>query len=115
MVLNNVEADRLNWTSTDKIDRIHCAHAQRHTLGTQTFASYLSVKKNKNPQSQNGVICRYFQDVPVSILHVTEQPASFIGMSVKLVRGTMQPKMVIKSVGKKLGSHCSNAVGERKM
>ena len=38
VVLTNMEADRLNWADTDKIDRIRCAHAQRHTSGAQTSA-----------------------------------------------------------------------------
>ena len=61
VVFNNMEADRLNWNDTDKTDHIHHAHAQRDTSGTQSSASHLLVKKNKNPQSKNGVICRYFQ------------------------------------------------------
>ena len=39
VVLTNMEADRLNWTDTDKIDRIRRAHAQRHTSGAQTSGS----------------------------------------------------------------------------
>ena len=62
VVLTNVEANRLNWTDTDKIDHIHCAHAQRHTSRAQTSASCSVVKKNKTPYSKNGVICRYFQE-----------------------------------------------------
>ena len=48
VVLTNMEADRLNWTDTDKIDHIYRTKAyktQRHTLRAQTSASCLSVKK----------------------------------------------------------------------
>ena len=47
VILTNMEADRLNWADTDKIDRIQCAHAQRHTSEAQTSASCSTVKKNK--------------------------------------------------------------------
>ena len=30
IALTNMEADRLKWTDTDKLDRIRRAHAQRH-------------------------------------------------------------------------------------
>ena len=39
VVLTKMEADRLNWTDTNKIDHIHRAHVQRHTSGAQTSAS----------------------------------------------------------------------------
>ena len=60
--LTNMKADRLNWADTDKIDHIRCAHAQRHTSGTQTSVSCSTVKKNKTSYSKIGVICRYFQE-----------------------------------------------------
>ena len=101
VVLTNMEADRLNWTDTDKIDHIYRTKAyktQRHTLRAQTSASCLSVKKNKNPQSKKWC---HLQIVSGSTLHIIEQLATFIGMSVKLVMGHMQPKIVIKRVGQK--------------
>ena len=62
VILTNMEADRLNWTDTDKIDRIRRAHAQRHTSGSQTSASRSTAKKQKTSYSKNGVTCRYFQE-----------------------------------------------------
>ena len=44
-----------------------------------------------------------FRKVPVNTLHTTEQLTSVIGMSVKRVMGHMQPKIVIKRVGRKTG------------
>ena len=62
VVLTNMEADRLNWADTDKIDRIQRAHAQRHTSGAQTSGTRSIAKKGKTPYTKNGVICRYFQE-----------------------------------------------------
>ena len=62
MILTNIEADRLNWADTDKIDRIRPAHAQRHTSGAETSVSRSTVKKGKTSYTKNGVICRYFQE-----------------------------------------------------
>ena len=47
MVLTNMEAHRLNWADTNKIDRVQQAQAQRHTSGALTSASRSTVKKNK--------------------------------------------------------------------
>ena len=49
MVLTNMEADRLNWTDTDKIDLIWRPHALAHILGVHTSASCSVVKKNSTP------------------------------------------------------------------
>ena len=84
VVLTYMEADRLSWTDTDKIDRIHHAHTQRHATGAQTSASRSSFKKTKKPHSKNGVI---FRKVPANSPHITEQLACFTGVSVKLVTG----------------------------
>ena len=63
IALTNMEADRLKWTDTDKLDRIRRAHAERHVNFGQTSNSKASLlKKQKNNNSKNGVICRYFQE-----------------------------------------------------
>ena len=62
ILLINMEADRLNWAETDKIDRIHRAHAQRHITGTQNSATCPVNRKVKNTGTKNGIICRYFQE-----------------------------------------------------
>ena len=67
VILTNMEADRLNWADTDKIDCIQHTHAQRHTSGAQTFASRSTVK-NKTSYTKNGVVCRYFQEDSWAIL-----------------------------------------------
>ena len=38
ILLTNMEADRLNWPETDKIDRIWRTHAQRHIVGVQKWS-----------------------------------------------------------------------------
>ena len=72
VALTNMEADSFNWTDTDKIDSIRCAHAKRHTSGAQTSVSCLSVKKYKNPQSKIVSFADTFRKVPVRTLHITE-------------------------------------------
>ena len=63
IALTNMEADRLKWTDTDKLDRICRAHAQRHVNVGQTVNSKaLNLKKQKTSNLKNGVICRYFQE-----------------------------------------------------
>ena len=47
ILLTNMEADRLNWSETDKIDRVWRAHAQRHILGAQNSATCSAVKNQK--------------------------------------------------------------------
>ena len=60
--LSNMEVDHLKWTDTDKLDRIHRAHTQRHVnLGQSTNSRASLLKKQKNNSSKNGVIFRYFQ------------------------------------------------------
>ena len=61
VVLTNMEADRLQWSDTDKLDRIRRAHAQRHSIPGQSTASKGPVnKKIKNNTAKNGVICKFF-------------------------------------------------------
>ena len=56
VVLTSMEADRLTWTDTGKINCIHCVHAQRHTSGAQTSPTCSFIKNNKNPYLKNGVL-----------------------------------------------------------
>ena len=60
-MLTNLEADRLNWSETDKIDRVRRAHAQRHIVGVQNSATRSAVKKVKGTGAKTGLTCRYFQ------------------------------------------------------
>ena len=39
IVVTNMEADRLGWTETEKLDRIRRAHAQRHVISGHSNAS----------------------------------------------------------------------------
>ena len=62
IVLTNLEADCLQWTETDKLDRIRRAHAQRHSAPEPSNTSKSTYnKKVKNIGSKTGVICRYIQ------------------------------------------------------
>ena len=48
IVLTNMEADRLQWMDTDKLDRIQRAHAQRHVgVGKNSAARSSLAKKIK--------------------------------------------------------------------
>ena len=62
MVLTNMEADRLQWSDTEKLDRIRRAHAQRHITPGQSTAPKSLTKKIKNNTSKNGIICKFFQE-----------------------------------------------------
>ena len=63
IVLTNMEADCLQWTKTEKLDRIRRAHAQRHSApGSSHGTKSTFNKKVKNLGSKNGVICRFFQE-----------------------------------------------------
>ena len=63
VVLTNMEADRLQWSDTEKLDRIRRAHAQRHITQGQSTAYKSSVtKKIKNGASKSGIICKFFQE-----------------------------------------------------
>ena len=63
VVLTNMEADRLQWSDTEKLNRIRRAHAQRHsTTGQFTASKGAGFKKTKNVVSKNGVICKLFQE-----------------------------------------------------
>ena len=45
ILLTNMEADRISWNETEKIDRIRRAHAQRHVTATGTSATRSFTKK----------------------------------------------------------------------
>ena len=62
ILLTNMEADRISWNETEKIDRIRRAHAQRHVTATGTSATRSFTKKSKNIQSKSGLNCKYFQE-----------------------------------------------------
>ena len=100
VVLTNMEADRLNWADTDKINCIRRAHAQRHTSGAQTSASCYTIKKNKTSYSKNGVICRYFQEgtCKYPTHHKIADLANSIDMSVKIGKVHMLQKIVIRKM-----------------
>ena len=62
ILLTNMEADRLNWAETDKIDHVRRAHAQRHIPGVHNSATRPTIKKVKNAGAKNGLICKFFQE-----------------------------------------------------
>ena len=45
ILLTNMEADRISWNETEKIDRIRRAHAQRHVIAASTSATRPFTKK----------------------------------------------------------------------
>ena len=56
VVLTNMEADRLQWSDTEKLNCIRRAHAQRHSTPGQSTASKGAVfKKGKNVISKMGL------------------------------------------------------------
>ena len=44
ILLTNMEADRISWNETDKLDRIRRAHGQRHVTAFNTSATYSFTK-----------------------------------------------------------------------
>ena len=55
IILTNMEADKLQWTETDKLDRIRRAHAQRHSArGSSNVSKSTYNKKVKNLGSKWG-------------------------------------------------------------
>ena len=63
IVLTNMEADRLNWTETEKLDRIRRAHAQRHVTAPYSNTSKPPYgKKVENCRSKSGANCNFFQE-----------------------------------------------------
>ena len=62
ILLTNMEADRVKWSDTEKIDRLHRAHAQRHISHNQASATRSFGKKSKNSGNKTGVNCRFFQE-----------------------------------------------------
>ena len=63
VVLTNMEADRLQWSDTEKLDRIRRAHAQRHINPGQSTAPRSSITKTiKSSTSKNSIICKFFQE-----------------------------------------------------
>ena len=45
ILLTNMEANRVKWSVTEKIDRLHRAHAQRHISHNQASATHSFAKK----------------------------------------------------------------------
>ena len=56
----NIEADRLSWTETEKIDSFRRAHAQRHITGKLTSASHSVAKKPKISKCKRNIFCKNF-------------------------------------------------------
>ena len=62
ILLTNMEADRVSWVETDKVDRFRRAHAQRHATGVQTSATRSVSKKPNTTYNKGSMICKYFQE-----------------------------------------------------
>ena len=45
ILLTNIEADRISWNETEKLDRIRRANAQRHVTAASTSATRSFTKK----------------------------------------------------------------------
>ena len=103
VVLTNMEADRSQWSDTDKLDRIRRAHAQRHVTPGQSTASKGSVnKKIKNSTSKNGIICKFFQEGTCRFgLYIIGLQGSFTGTCVSTVMALILAVLVLKKVIKK--------------
>ena len=88
ILLTNMEADRLNWAETDKIDCVRRAHAQRHIPGVHNSATRPTTKKVKNTGTKN---------LPL----ITELLANTTGTSVSSVMVCMLLRVVPKKLFQK--------------
>ena len=62
ILLTNMEADRVTWPETEKIDRLRRAHVQRHVSHSNSANNRTFGKKSKNAGTKNGMNCRFFQE-----------------------------------------------------
>ena len=109
ILLTNMEADRVSWVETDKVDRFHRAHAQRHVTGAQTSATCSVTKKSL--YTKNIMICKYFQEGTCRFPTHHKTAGQFYRHVCENCNGTHTTKKLhTKNGNKKLGSHCSNAV-----
>ena len=53
ILLTNMEADRVKWSETEKVYRLHRAHAQRHISHNQSSATHTFAKKIKKYWQQD--------------------------------------------------------------
>ena len=61
ILFTNME-DRVTWSETKKIDRLHRAHAQRHISQNQSSATHtFAKKKSKTTGTRNGVESQFFE------------------------------------------------------
>ena len=98
VVLTNMKADRLQWSDTEKLDRIHRAHAQRHITPGQSTAFKNIAKKTKNNTSKMVSFVKFSKRVPAGLCRITELQASFTGMCVSTVMALMLVARVLKKV-----------------
>ena len=56
IVLTNMEAHRISWHKSDKLDQIRRAHDQGHITPSHASVSCSFVKKSKNTQSKNAMV-----------------------------------------------------------
>ena len=97
IALTNMEADRLKWTDTDKLDRIRRAHAQRHALG-QTANSKVSLLKNKKIIIQRMESFVYTSKKGhVNLLPIIELLVNILGMFVSHVMVPMLNVCVLRN------------------
>ena len=88
IVLTNMEADRLQWTETEKLDHIRRAHAQRHNAsGSSNGPKSTFHKKAKNLGSKMGLSVAFFKRALVNFPPTTGLLVSCIGTSVNIVMG----------------------------
>ena len=103
-----MEADQLQWTDTDKLDRIRRAHVQRHVgVGQNSVAHPSSVKKPKNGGFQNGLNCKYFQEGTCRFPSHHRSAGQYYKHVCENCEGLHVTRLCWV---KKLSSHCSNAV-----
>ena len=77
VVLTNMEADRLQWSDTEMLDRIRRAYAQRHITPGQPTAPKSSVtKKIKNNTSKMVLFANFSRKVPVGLCPIIEVQGS---------------------------------------
>ena len=90
IVLTNMEADRLHWTDTDKLDRVSRAHAQRHVGVGQNSAAHSSLTKNRKLEVLRwALFANFFRRVHVGFQAIIDLQGSILDMYVKLVKDPM--------------------------
>ena len=114
IVLTNMEADRLQWTETDKLDRIQRAHAQRHGApGPSNGFKLTNNTKLKIWDQKLGSFVDFSRKVPANSPHITGLLVNCIGTSVSTVMAhilvTHVPRNLVQKTEQPLQQCSGNA------